>query len=704
MKMKEKVVVRQEETSNDQQKSMPSSFENFKINVFVVGLRNMREKFKESDFLQIEISMGNLKIETTKSNKFYDKNLNFLCPLTGIVNLPDDPKFWSRINIKLFNVSNDKEKTLIAQGSIISSEVFFNEDEDHLTTINEMVDYHDKTDENQPLLENDHLTFFPTFLQKLINLDFLKSFSNQNDSEVIESQFNWWTKFYNSARHPKFRNKHIHQLKIFPIELENLDEYEKLQDWAISVDLWRTEESEMIEKFSQIKLSISLRKVEEDTTLIPEFDPLLMSEIPVVIRVYIAKAIGLRPRDEDSASDPYIKIKFGDVVISDRDNFLRNQSNPIFGRKFEFFSTIPTKSTIMKISIFDKDEFTDDDMIGSTTIDIEDRMRSKYFLSSGIPNEFNQSGYNIWRNSFSPSELLEIFCNQNQLSNPIFHDNHIKIGDTKFLDSSKITKDENMKERLALSTLNNIDKVSGFKIIPEHIESRSLYLDGIEQGKLLMWIEIFDARNKVPDSLDISPPAANVFELRVIIWNVKDVTLNDRNIFGDVMSDIYVKAWISNVGDAQKTDTHYRSLNGEGNFNWRMIFKFKYSYGEDMMIVKRGQNELRFPPILQIQIWDKDSLTADDFLGNLFINLSCFSKPFDDAFKCSKNIKRSKENLFAIGNTRGWFPVYENKLSSENHSYQGKIELELEVLTKLKASNFPVGIARNEPNALPPPK
>lgn len=42
-------------------------------------------------------------------------------------------------------------------------------------------------------------------------------------------------------------------------------------------------------------------------------------------------------------------------------------------------------------------------------------------------------------------------------------------------------------------------------------------------------------------------------------------------------------SWINNVDEAQYTDIHYRSLTGEGNFNWRMVFSVKYNKSEDMV-------------------------------------------------------------------------------------------------------------------------
>jgi len=49
------------------------------------------------------------------------------------------------------------------------------------------------------------------------------------------------------------------------------------------------------------------------------------------------------------------------------------------------------------------------------------------------------------------------------------------------------------------------------------------------------------------------------YELRVIIWNTRDVILDETSITGERMSDIYVKGWMSGLyDDRQKTDVHYR--------------------------------------------------------------------------------------------------------------------------------------------------
>lgn len=39
--------------------------------------------------------------------------------------------------------------------------------------------------------------------------------------------------------------------------------------------------------------------------------------------------------------------------------------------------------------------------------------------------------------------------------------------------------------------------------------------------------------------------------------------------------------------DKQKTDVHYRSLDGDGNFNWRFIFEFEYLPAEQLCLVSK---------------------------------------------------------------------------------------------------------------------
>ena len=80
--------------------------------------------------------------------------------------------------------------------------------------------------------------------------------------------------------------------------------------------------------------------------------------------------------------------------------------------------------------------------------------------------------------------------------------------------------------------------------------------------------------------------------------------------------------WLKGQDKKQKTDVHYRSLNGEGNFNWRYVFPFKYLPAEEVMVIKKKEHffsldkhEEKHPVTFVCQIWDNDIFTPDDFLG-----------------------------------------------------------------------------------------
>ena len=81
--------------------------------------------------------------------------------------------------------------------------------------------------------------------------------------------------------------------------------------------------------------------------------------------------------------------------------------------------------------------------------------------------------------------------------------------------------------------------------------------------------------------------------------------------------------------DSQQTDIHYRSLKGEGMFNWRFVFKFEYLDAEEKIVYKAkerfyslSEHDEKIPPRLILQVWDADTFSADDYLGTLALDLN----------------------------------------------------------------------------------
>lgn len=74
--------------------------------------------------------------------------------------------------------------------------------------------------------------------------------------------------------------------------------------------------------------------------------------------------------------------------------------------------------------------------------------------------------------------------------------------------------------------------------------------------------------------------------------------------------------------DRQDTDVHYHSITGEGNFNWRFIYPFYYLMAEEKIVISKKESmfawdetEYKIPARLNLQVWDADHFSADDFLG-----------------------------------------------------------------------------------------
>ncbi|ESN93713.1 hypothetical protein HELRODRAFT_157808 [Helobdella robusta] len=226
----------------------------------------------------------------------------------------------------------------------------------------------------------------------------------------------------------------------------------------------------------------------------------------------------------------------------------------------------------------------------------------------------------------------------------------------------------------------------GWPLVPEHVETRPLYCEtrpGIEQGRLELWIDMFPRDSpKLPACIDISPRQPKTYELRCIVWNTDEVTLDDVNaLTGEASSDIFVKGFLKAVGvDDLKTDIHYRSLTGEGNFNWRFIFRFDYLKAENKVVYMKKDHVLstdmvehKTPPNLSIQVWDADLVTADDFLGlsarptfqtnagSIVLNLLKIPRPAKKVEKCSLKMveagtKHPTLNLFKSKRCKGCRP------------------------------------------------
>ena len=67
-------------------------------------------------------------------------------------------------------------------------------------------------------------------------------------------------------------------------------------------------------------------------------------------------------------------------------------------------------------------------------------------------------------------------------------------------------------------------------------------------------------------------------------------------------------------------------MDGEGNFNWRLVFPFDYLPPEQVIVIKKKQHfysltktEVHIHPRLTVQVWDNDLFSPDDFIGEALV-------------------------------------------------------------------------------------
>ncbi|OWZ19250.1 Dysferlin [Phytophthora megakarya] len=91
----------------------------------------------------------------------------------------------------------------------------------------------------------------------------------------------------------------------------------------------------------------------------------------VIVRVYVLRGQNLQAKNANGYSDPYLRLKLGNVRINDRVNACPNTLQPEFFRMFSLETTLPGASQL-DIGVWDRG-LVADELIGSTTIDLEER-------------------------------------------------------------------------------------------------------------------------------------------------------------------------------------------------------------------------------------------------------------------------------------------------------------------------------------------
>ncbi|XP_060557298.1 dysferlin-like isoform X3 [Ruditapes philippinarum] len=710
------------------------------IEVLCWGVRNMKKyqlSSVTSPSIEFEVSGNVVQSNMIKNTK---RNPNFGTPhLFFDVMLPKEELYMPPVNIRVRDHRQFGRKPTVGLHVLKSLEKF---------RIDPVMQGDLDEDDQQAIVGNgpggEHVVDMPaegespkkmfgdvTYSYPQEELSSLKPLNKPSREEEVDYQdIDWWSKYYASIgeteKCQKYLNKDMDKIAVYEFELEKKDGFGEFVDFCETFDLQRgkdddDEESNII---GQFKGAFKVYPLPSDPN--EEIPVKVLGNVPssepedCVIRIYCIRAEGLQPNDPTGLADPYIQIKIGNKSMDSRDNYIPNCLDPVFGTMFEVTTVLPMYKDLT-IKVMDYDLVSSDDLIGETVIDLENRLLSKHRATCGLPMSYCIEGPNKWRDAMKPKEVLEEYCKNRNMTLPMFYGNNsAKVGRkvyklSEFEGAGKvITPDHGpADQRLALHILNTLD------LVKEHVEKRPIYnplQPNIEQGKLVMWVDIFPKSMGEPGPpFDIKARKPKEYMLRAVIYNTVDVILDETSITGEKMSDIYVTGWLQGAEEKQKTDIHYRSLNGEGNFNWRFVFPFEFMPAENCMVVKKkekfwslDETEQRLPAIFMIQVWDNDKFSFDDFLGTVELNLnnmpmpskragSCDLKQLPDITMGNTNVKTV--SLFEQKRLRGFWPVYDEK--NGHRELTGKVEMEIELITKDEADVRPAGKARDEPNMNP---
>uniref|UniRef100_A0A8C2NYW0 C2 domain-containing protein n=1 Tax=Capra hircus TaxID=9925 RepID=A0A8C2NYW0_CAPHI len=650
-------------------KSIQPTLRKMAIEMLVWGLRNMKQV--RSPRLLVECWEECLQTEPIRD---FQTNPNFAqSTLLLTLYMPTEETFALPLVLKVVDSQDFGQETVVGQANVHSLQPYFCDPwaEDYVP----------------PILKSPDGYLCEKF--------WFKSSKDEYDQEV-----DWWSKLFwatgDAPQTLKYKYKDYHTLKVYDCELEAVPAFQGLQDFCQTFKLyqeWPRLDSPVVGEFKgQFRVYPFPENPEAPKP--PRQFPLWpkKEDFPqqCLIRVYMVRAFHLQPQDLNGLCDPYVILKLGQTMLGNRDKYQPNTLDPIFGVMFELSCTIPLEKDL-EIQHLHPEPGSRGPNPSACPLPAPVSLQRVARASPGLGSP-HRSGPFRWRDQMPPSLLLEHHAKRKGLPPPLFSPE----GDSVYYNGKKFELQSfelkpprarflgSKKERLALYLLHTQG------LVPEHVETRTLYSDsqpGIDQGKVQMWVDIF------PKKLGPPGPPVNIGPRKPKRW-----------LFGLEK-------------DMQKTDIHYRSVTGEGIFNWRFTFTLDYLAAEHVCVLSEKDyiwsldpTVTKFPARLIIQVWDNNIISTDDFLGVLELDLSDMPLPAPHSRLCSVRmleadpkwphfLQHKHSSLFKMKNVAGWWPC--QVLDGGKWRLSGKVKMTLEILTEKEALIKAAGRGQSEPNQYP---
>ncbi|KAE9421720.1 hypothetical protein Angca_007228, partial [Angiostrongylus cantonensis] len=582
-------------------------FQNYAVQILCWGLRNL----KKYQFLSIrkpflELIIGDVEAQTDPIPNLV-KDPNFETPLITFtqVSLPSHLEFSPPLVINLYDTRAFKRRPLVGVCHITDFNKYTRavSKKKDVAAITDWTEFDKAVDKEYEVLLAAPL--IPTLRKEgMPNID-------------------WWSKYYASGGHPEkapgFEESGMEYLSIFNEELECVNGYNGFEDF--------------LDTFTFMKSS----KV-SDAFYLLVFGVEFVGTVKCLLRVYVVEAKGLVSMRKNGMCDPYIIVRCGKQMVSLKKNYRPDTLEPIFGERVEMEITIPLEKDLV-ITVMDRRKLIADDEIGSTRIDLENRLLSKWRATVGLSKQYTIQGELQWRDQQAPLATLRGYCKKMRVPAPSIIE---KEGDVGIKMLGIETWYSQVKKELEARVAR--DKILGrplqqLNLVPEHVETRTLHTEmggKTPCGELRMFVDLFPlSYGAVPPPLNIAPREPEKYQLRIALFNVSGAIPVKRS-FGSPTADLYVKMFTNGSQKVQKSDVHFRSLDGCGEFNWRFVMDITFNPWEQKIInyhkkrLFRKASEEMVDPLVIIQLWDKNKFKKDVMLGEMVMDMTYFREGIVD--------------------------------------------------------------------------
>lgn len=202
-------------------------------------------------------------------------------------------------------------------------------------------------------------------------------------------------------------------IRVFRRPLEEMNGYNNFSDFLETLPFVKSmkgdfDDPEEKEKAGELKCRLLISKIKKDKTpaaINPVVD--FVGPTKCLVRVYIIEANGLISNARKGRVDSYVKVKCGSQRVNLKKKYRAECCDPIFGERIDMTVTIPLEKDL-QITVMDKRRILSDQEIGSTTIDLENRLLTKWRATCGLSGQYTVQGEQQWRDQMTPLEVLKM--------------------------------------------------------------------------------------------------------------------------------------------------------------------------------------------------------------------------------------------------------------------------------------------------------